>query len=133
MKRLIASSFIAIVVTQPTLAQDTDRWQAIGANLNGETVLWLDRESVQVEGTLRTAWTRLAVHREEGGAAYVLGRTRFNCRDRTYMVLNIHEYAADGTAQTNAAVPPAEARYEPVPPESLIEIALQSVCEAPPS
>lgn len=119
-----------MIITMASIAlmsvQD-ERWQ-VAAETNNfvETV---DMQTLHRSGTTVTLWQRRTFNEvQPDGASVTLGRTRYDCESRSYIVLQIIRRRADGSVIVTVNPAPHEQQPQPVSPESVGEGVINVVC-----
>lgn len=80
-----------MVICQPTLAQQTNRWQFVGRSNNGSSS-YLDESAQKQIGDIRRTWTKEVF----SDGSYKIGLVDWQCRARKFRILQGATYQASG-------------------------------------
>ncbi len=101
-------------------------WVNLGA-VDGGQAIAVDTATVQVEGTRRSAWFRLANPRWEGSrmVGYLLS---IECTERTVNPMAFRQYARSGGVALEGSYGPSGEGARPAEAGSLMEVAYLALC-----
>ena len=109
-----------------TPAAAAPAWVNLGA-VDGGQGISIDTATVQVDGTARSAWFRVANPRFPGSQA-IAYRFRIDCTDRTVHSLAFRQYGPNGAIALEAEYGAAGEGPRAAEPGSLMEVAYHALC-----
>ena len=125
MKKLI---FIVLMI--PLLATASN-WVNIGNSSEGY-IFYIDTQSMNRSGDSVTFWMKKNYPtRDKYGDFSSKSNETINCRTREYITRYLMTYddLNNNGKNTDSISKPASVSWEPIPPESMIEIAMKFVCK----
>ena len=118
--------FLLLALQAATPSAVAPAWVNLGA-VDGGQGISIDTASVQVEGSARSAWFRVANPRFAGSSA-IAYRFRIDCTDRTVHSLAFRQYDGRGAVALEAEYGAAAEGPRAAEPGSLMEVAFHALC-----
>lgn len=116
---------LAVLISSAAAAAD---WQLVSTSIDGMKT-YLDISSVTNAGTSRTTWGKTVYNKiRDDGTAYSVDHWRYDCSDRTIVLLSYFGYHSDGTVVTSRQVPSYSQQASDVVPDTVGETFFKLVC-----
>ena len=125
-KILTIAALLVLLQTAPSYASD---WVYIDQNTKN-TVYYYDSDTIQRSGNIVTVWEKYD-YRRNTTVKYRerKQRSRFNCEERTVVILDSVTSYPDGRIEA-FNVPPDQQEGITIPPDTVAEDILKAVCAA---
>ena len=121
--KLLAAATALVMAATPAFAAN---WILTTGSRANNTVFYYDADTIQRSGNQVTVWEKEDVLGEYGLMDYSIGRSIYDCAERTYTLLNSTNYFRDGTNKSYNYASTTYAR--PITPGSVAEFFLKAVC-----
>ena len=131
---LFAAAALAIPTAshaQNAQPQTADRWQFINVTADSSSVVLLDRQSLQRDGTIATVWVQFlmrSITTDALGTNYktVMLHETFNCTTRNVALTDYTTWTADGSTAGSKSFAPVQ---RAITPGSVDEGVFYAVCK----